>query len=315
MLHTTYNTQAILQAVGCTNVPVFRGAERPLQREPSYATSFHGETGLGGVTLLPRISSTPIAVPVASIADILLSQPANTVHLVATGPLTNIATMLAAKPALADHLAGLSVMGGAVGEGYTSAPMGAVKGEDAIFGNWTPWAEFNIVADPEAAHAVLSNKVLASKTTLIPLDLTHQVRTVPAVQDLLFGAAQEKKGVNGTSELSRTRRLMREIMLFFADSYSQQFSISDGPPLHDPIAVWAVLRPDMFDDAKKERWNVSVTLQPGKYHPVDDPENHAGQTVLSRSSDTGAGVFVPRSMEVDEFWKDIDDALEAASQE
>jgi hypothetical protein len=35
-------------------------------------------------------------------------------------------------------------MGGAVGDGFTNAPMGKVKGEGVRFGNWTAYAEFNV---------------------------------------------------------------------------------------------------------------------------------------------------------------------------
>lgn len=70
-------------------------------------------------------------------------------------------------------------MGGAVGGGFTNAPMGSLEGEGTErFGNWTPWAEFNIYIDPESAQSVFSNPVLAAKTTIAPLDLTHQMVSV-----------------------------------------------------------------------------------------------------------------------------------------
>lgn len=66
-------------------------------------------------------------------------------------------------------------MGGAVGGGFTDAPMGKVDGDGERFGNWTPWAEFNIYIDPESAESIFSDPVLAAKTTIAPLDLTHQM--------------------------------------------------------------------------------------------------------------------------------------------
>ena len=66
-------------------------------------------------------------------------------------------------------------MGGAVGGGFTNAPMGKVDGDGERFGNWTPWAEFNIYIDPESAESIFSDPVLAAKTTIAPLDLTHQM--------------------------------------------------------------------------------------------------------------------------------------------
>jgi uridine nucleosidase len=74
----------------------------------------------------------------------LISTAPNTAWLVSTGTLTNIGLLFQKYPDLAGHLKGLSIMGGAVGGGFTDAPMGKVKGEGERFGNWTAYAEFNV---------------------------------------------------------------------------------------------------------------------------------------------------------------------------
>jgi uridine nucleosidase len=105
-----------------------------------------GESGLDGVTLLPQ----PIEPAVTDVDYLeamykaLISTPPNTAWLVSTGTLTNIGLLFQKYPDLADHLKGLSIMGGAVGGGFTDAPMGKVKGEGERFGNWTAYAEFNV---------------------------------------------------------------------------------------------------------------------------------------------------------------------------
>jgi uridine nucleosidase len=105
-----------------------------------------GESGLDGVTLLPQ----PIEPAVTDINYLeamykaLIATPVNTAWLVSTGTLTNIALLFQKYPDLADHLKGISIMGGAVGGGFSNAPMGKVKGEGVRFGNWTAYAEFNV---------------------------------------------------------------------------------------------------------------------------------------------------------------------------
>ena len=74
----------------------------------------------------------------------LVEQPRGTPWLVASGALTNVALLFATFPELVDHIKGLSIMGGAIGGGFTDAPMGQVKGEGERFGNHTRYAEFNI---------------------------------------------------------------------------------------------------------------------------------------------------------------------------
>jgi uridine nucleosidase len=105
-----------------------------------------GESGLGGVTLLPQ-HLEPAAVHVDHLEatyKALIATPANTAWLVSTGTLTNIGLLFQKYPDLAEHLKGLSIMGGAVGGGFTNAPMGKVKGEGVRFGNTTAYAEFNV---------------------------------------------------------------------------------------------------------------------------------------------------------------------------
>ncbi|KAL8947201.1 MAG: hypothetical protein Q9183_007815, partial [Haloplaca sp. 2 TL-2023] len=121
--------------------------------------------------------------------EALMAQPAGTAWLVATGALTNVALLFSTFPEVADHIQGLSIMGGAIGNKFTDATLGHVEGEGERFGNETRWAEFNIYCDPEAAQSIFSNAVLACKTTLVPLDLTHKVLATTAVQELLLNGS------------------------------------------------------------------------------------------------------------------------------
>ena len=74
----------------------------------------------------------------------LLAQPKGTPWVVATGALTNVALLFATFPEVAEHIQGLSLMGGGIGNGFTSAPISRLPGEHTRIGNITPWAEFNV---------------------------------------------------------------------------------------------------------------------------------------------------------------------------
>lgn len=71
----------------------------------------------------------------------LLAQQPGTPWLIATGALTNVALLFATFPEVAKHVKGLSIMGGAIGGGFTHVSM---TGDDKGFGNTTFYAEFNI---------------------------------------------------------------------------------------------------------------------------------------------------------------------------
>jgi uridine nucleosidase len=113
-------------------------------------------------------------------------------------------------------------MGGALGADFSPAPQGTARGDvRPRFGNWTACAEFNIYLDPESASAVFADPVLASKTTLVPLDLTHQFLATADVQRRIRGGGQEGGGPDSSSSL--VRRLFYEILTFFAKTYADVF--------------------------------------------------------------------------------------------
>lgn len=144
---TTYNTRAVLQAIGRTDVPVYPGASGPLEREACFAPGIHGETGLDGTTCLPKptVEAKTDMSAIDAMYRALSAQPAGTAWLVAVGTLTNVAKLFDKYPDLAEHISGLSVMGGCIGEGFTDAPLGTIQAGDGAqdrCGNWTPFAEY-----------------------------------------------------------------------------------------------------------------------------------------------------------------------------
>lgn len=105
-----------------------------------------GESGLDGTDLLPNPSQPPITNenPILAMRNALLAHPKGTSWVIATGTLTNVALLFSTFPEVADHIQGLSIMGGAIGGGFTNAPMSRIPGEKSRIGNVTPWAEFNL---------------------------------------------------------------------------------------------------------------------------------------------------------------------------
>ena len=71
----------------------------------------------------------------------LLAQQKGKPWLIAVGALTNVAMLFAAFPEVAEHIKGLSIMGGAIGDGFAPVSMTA---DGQGFGNTTFYAEFNI---------------------------------------------------------------------------------------------------------------------------------------------------------------------------
>lgn len=154
LARSTRNALALLQAAGRGDIPVAKGASRPLRGRFRYATRFHGP---GGLSLrLPEPAVGPVAEgAVRFLNDRLTQQPGEAI-LVALGPLTNVARLLWEYPRALEQARNIVVMGGAV-----NTP-----------GNVTPKAEFNFYSDPAAAEIVLSSGL---PITLVDLAACRQV--------------------------------------------------------------------------------------------------------------------------------------------
>jgi inosine-uridine nucleoside N-ribohydrolase len=206
---TTANAIRVLEHVGRGDIPVAAGAERPLVREPHVAANVHGETGLDGPDL-PPAQRSPVD---QHAADFMAERIAPGVVLVPTGPLTNVALMLARYPDVRPDR--IVLMGGAIAEG-----------------NVTPAAEFNIWADPEAAARVFASGL---ELTMIGLDVTHKA---------LFADrhAQRLEGKAGT--------MVRELLAFYNRFHREIYGF-DGSPIHDALAVAQVFRPDLVETKRR----------------------------------------------------------------
>ena len=110
------------------------------------------------------------------------------------------------------------------------------------------------------------------------------------------------------------RQMFHDLLLFFAHTYSEVYGLTEGPPLHDPIAVAVLLEdvmgPEMrFSDGGGERWNVSIVTD-GLHSRNDEERGQVGRTVITKSEH--GGVRIPRSMQVESFWQVMERCLQAA---
>ncbi|KAK7427688.1 Uridine nucleosidase 1 [Neonectria magnoliae] len=322
--NTTHNAASLLTAIGKhKDISLHVGLSKALERPAIHApTDIHGDSGLDGTDLLPKPRITPSPVPgVEAMAEAMRAQEPGTAWIVATGALTNVGALFRKYPELIPHIKGLSLMGGSIGNNFSDAPLGEVDGHPRI-GNYTPWAEFNILVDPEAAATVFHNKEIAAKTTIVPLDLSHQVLATPDVREmLLYGPDGEKSGPGKTT----LRTMLVELLYFFAKTYADTFGITAGPPLHDPLAVAAVLIgtegeiPFFEWDAVrseapefKERFEITVITE-GTFDEARAGKQ-TGRTLAKALPRGEEGVRIPRGMDTAKFWQVIEECLERADE-
>lgn len=201
----------LLRLHGSEEVPVFQGASRPLLGlRPVYWAGHEGDG------LLEHAAARPAPkVPHAALELVrAVTEYPGEIHVVAIGPLTNVALAFLVEPELPRLIAHLTIMGGAA----------RVAGGASL-----PHAEHNIKSDPEAAHIVLSS---GAPITLVPLDVTTKTRIDrDGVARIRSGGGHFREAV--ADQLERYPRFAERGWTF----------------LHDPLAAATVIRPDFVSTA------------------------------------------------------------------
>jgi purine nucleosidase/pyrimidine-specific ribonucleoside hydrolase len=211
--HTSRNARVALTVAGVRGVPVAAGAAGPIARKLETAESIHGENGLGGPDQPEPAESLDTRSATELIADTVLGST-DSVAIIATGPITNIAIALRDRPELVDRIREIVWMGGSTERG-----------------NWTPYAEFNAWVDPEALALVVASGI---RFTMVGLNVTHRA--------LVTGAVRERLAAIGNA----TAKFGDELLEFFCRTNEEVFGMPDGP-LHDPVAVAVLADPGCLE--------------------------------------------------------------------
>jgi purine nucleosidase len=209
----TRNALAVLEMLNASHIPVAQGTSLPMVGPLLASDIVHGGSGLGEANL-PEPMTKPVSQhAIDYLIERFLAEPGK-ISLFAIGPLTNVALAIRKEPRFAEAVRELVIMGGAIREG----------------GNITPQAEFNIYADPHAAHVVFHSGI---PITLIPLDVTHKC--------MLY--AEQVKQLN-QRESAVTR--------FVADSTATYINFTrektgvGGCALHDPLTLATIIAPELL---------------------------------------------------------------------
>ena len=214
---TRMNALRVCELAGRKDVPIYSGCERPMVRTLVTAEAVHGQSGLDlpdGSTLPDPDMALQAQHAVDFIIETLLSEPAGSVTLCPTGPLTNVAVAMVRAPEIIPRIAEIVLMGGA-----------AINP-----GNVTPAAEFNIYVDPHAADVVFRSGV---PLVMMGLDVTHQV--------LVTTPRKEAIRTSG----GRVSAAVADLLTFYCSFDLAKYRM-EGGPLHDPCVIAYLIDPTLF---------------------------------------------------------------------
>ena len=246
------------------DIPVYAGCDRPLVREQLVAGDIHGKTGLDGPVFSKLTKEAEKEHAVHFLIRTLLASDGD-ITLVPTAPLTNIAMAMRLEPGIIPKIRQISLMGGAVG-----------------LGNASPAAEFNILADPEAAHIVFTSGV---PIVMMGLDLTNQ-----ALADMDVITRMENIG-------NKAGKLFGDIMRF--TFHTQKINGLSAGPVHDVTAVAYLIAPELFD-VKPMHVEIDLTHGPCYGRTVCDA---IGRTGCKPNAKVGLG------LDLAGFWDLVEEVL------
>lgn len=262
---TTRNALNVVQYLNL-KVPVFRGCEGPLVRNALICPEIHGESGLDGVDFPEYPQKAEDKHAVNYLTETLMQEEAVTV--VTTGAMTNLAMAIKMEPRIVQHIERIVLMGGSMGAG-----------------NISPAAEFNILADAEAAHICFE---CGCPIYMVGLDVTRQCMVLPEVVDRM------EKIQNKASDL------FCGLMKFFNQTQKEFFGLAGGP-LHDPLTVACLLEPSLVTFKKMA---VTIDHQRGQSY---------GRTNCDSVGNTQQvpNAYVAVAVDVEAYWDLIEKSLRA----
>lgn len=204
----TYNALRLMKYYD-KQVPIAKGASRPLVAEAIDASDVHGETGMDGYNFEEPDDSLLLDKHAVNAMYEEIMNSNEKVTLVPIGPLTNIALLLRMYPEVKGNIAEIVLMGGSTGRG-----------------NVTVMAEFNIYADPEAAKIVFSSGL---PIVMAGIDVGQKALVYPEDSEIL-------KDMNDTGK-----------MIYHLFKKYRGGSFNKGLKMYDSCAVAYLLKPDLFE--------------------------------------------------------------------
>src|SRR5258706_1829708 len=206
---TTANALRILDYFERPDIPVIKGASQPLIGKGLTAESFHGNDGLGDISL-PYSKRLPEKQNVIEFYREKIEENKNNIDLIALGPLTNIAKLFITYPFIISKINNLYIMGGTF---KTPAV--------------TKFQEFNFYNDPLAVKIILNSSV---RKYIVPLDVTDKV------------SYDESQILSLRENNTKGTKLLYDISRFWKENLSKK----EGFIPWDAVGVGMFLRPELY---------------------------------------------------------------------
>lgn len=233
--HCTNNARNLLHFLNAAHIPVYQGTAHPSNQSPVDGDNAHGDDGMGSVKLTPSPAARTHTHAVDFMLQTLREQPAHSVTITATGPLTNIAQAFARDPETMARVKRIIIMGGCT----KALP---AKDMPVRQGNITPHAEFNFYMAADDAKTVLESGL---PITLIPMECSQRLAMTQSNRMQLVAA------------LKRDPMKMRTVeRLGSCADWIDQKKFGSNQFMHDVHCALIALYPELYETSGA---NIQVT--------------------------------------------------------
>ena len=257
---TQINALNVVQCLGL-DVSVYAGCGQPMIREKMTAGDIHGD----GPVFEPLTKELEKEHAVSFIIRTLMESDGD-ITMVTTGPMTNLGMAIRMEPRIVPKIKRIVLMGGA----YTN-------------GNVTPAAEFNIIADADAAYVCFT---AGRPITMIGLDVTRKALCYPSIVDRM-----DKIG-------NKASKLFVDLMRHFCKSQKEVFGW-EGGPLHDPITIAWLIDPSVVET---KPMHAEIDIRSVQSYGRTNCD-FFGYQKLEPNADVGIGI------DAEKFWDMVEEVL------
>lgn len=231
--NTTKNTLNVLNLIGAGDIPVAKGAEKPLQRESLKASGVHGVTGLRGYEFNEDSTAAFVDIPAWDLMYEKINGCAEKTTLIAIGPVTNITLLLRKYPDIKQKIEKVVFMGTSYHDG-----------------NPTSVATFNVLVDPEAFRELLESGI---DVYACPLETTRKAYINPLEIEKIgtFGnkASELVHKIMlscGVHRISKNEKIAKTGEEEINEARIRKSAENQNLDLHDPATVALTIFPELF---------------------------------------------------------------------
>lgn len=228
----TRNLLHVLELFDRTDIPVAKGASKPMKREPKDAKFIHQNNGMGGYIPPKTVKTKVIELDAVEAMYQTICKYKNDISIIALGPHTNLGNLLKVHPDAA----------GMINHIYTE---GCAAYGDKIEGSrWANYVSFNASSDPEAVEIVLNSGI---PVTYVPSRMGRDLSNF------------NEKQIMDMRDINDTGRFLHEMYAGYWEHNYPDRRVATN----DTCAVLVLRFPEMFR-TKRAYMKINTTDEPGR---------------------------------------------------